>query len=202
LFFVLPSGLPDNRPLTLGEPQIKPARTFYRRADILLSTLRHKRCRPSQIYSLINGALCVFYTLSAIRYTLYAISLYAIRSTPYVIRDTLHEIRFTKYDSRDTRYEYMQNKPNLLDNQMNVISVITKDYENIANFKLCEYKPNQTQFPQRDTRYAIRNTRYAIRDTIHAIRNTNPTCRGVASGEAGSNPILPLEISRSAVRTP
>jgi len=36
----------------------------------------------------------------------------------------------------------MQNKPNLLDAQMNVSSLITVDYENIANWKLGENKPN------------------------------------------------------------
>jgi len=55
----------------------------------------------------------------------------------------------------------MQNKPNLLAPQMNLTSVITKDYENKSNWKLGENKPN-----------------------------SKPTCRGVVSGEAGSNPIL------------
>jgi len=36
----------------------------------------------------------------------------------------------------------MQNKANLLDAQMNVTSIITVDYENIANWKLGENKPN------------------------------------------------------------
>ncbi len=36
----------------------------------------------------------------------------------------------------------MQNKPNLPDAQMNVNAVITKDYENKANWKLGENKPN------------------------------------------------------------
>jgi len=54
----------------------------------------------------------------------------------------------------------MQNKPNLLDAQMNVKSFHTVDYENKSNWKLGENKPN-----------------------------TNPTCRGVASGEAGAKPI-------------
>jgi len=36
----------------------------------------------------------------------------------------------------------MQNKPNLLDAQMNVSAITTKDYENIANCKLCENKAN------------------------------------------------------------
>jgi len=34
------------------------------------------------------------------------------------------------------------NKPNLLDAQMNVTSLITVDYENKSNCKLCENKPN------------------------------------------------------------
>jgi len=37
---------------------------------------------------------------------------------------------------------FMQNKPNLLDALMNVTSIIIVDYENIANCKLCQNKPN------------------------------------------------------------
>ncbi len=40
----------------------------------------------------------------------------------------------------------MQNKPNLLDAKMNVSSVLTKYYENIANWKLGENKANQSQY--------------------------------------------------------
>jgi len=36
----------------------------------------------------------------------------------------------------------MQNKANLLHAQMNVRSLVTVDYENIANWKLGENKPN------------------------------------------------------------
>ncbi len=36
----------------------------------------------------------------------------------------------------------MQNKPNLLNAQMNLTSLITVDYENKPNCKLCENKPN------------------------------------------------------------
>ena len=53
---------------------------------------------------------------------------------------------------------FMQNKPNLPDAQMNVNAVITKDCENKRLRRGAENKPK-----------------------------TNPTCRGVASGEAGSN---------------
>jgi hypothetical protein len=55
----------------------------------------------------------------------------------------------------------MQNKPNLPDAQMNLTSLITVDYENKSNCKLGENKPN-----------------------------SKPIYRGVASGEAGSNPSL------------
>ena len=36
----------------------------------------------------------------------------------------------------------MQNKPNFLDVLMNITSLITVDYKNIANCKLCENEPN------------------------------------------------------------
>jgi len=36
----------------------------------------------------------------------------------------------------------MQNKANLLDAQMNVSTILTREYENIANWKLGENKPN------------------------------------------------------------
>ncbi len=54
----------------------------------------------------------------------------------------------------------MQNKPNLLDARMNVSSVKTMNYEQITMNNANKNKPN-----------------------------TNPTCRGVASGEAGTNSI-------------
>jgi len=52
------------------------------------------------------------------------------------------------------------NEPNFKKAKMNVTSYITVDYENISNWAICENEPK-----------------------------TNPTCPGVASGEAGSNPI-------------
>ena len=58
----------------------------------------------------------------------------------------------------------MQNKPNFRKTKMNTNSILTKHYENKSNWKLGENKPN-----------------------TNPIRTqTNPTCRGVASGEAGS----------------
>ncbi len=69
----------------------------------------------------------------------------------------------TKYErpaTSDERRIIMLNKPNLLDAQMNVTSVKTMNYEQITMNNANKNKPN-----------------------------TNPTCRGVASGEAGTNPI-------------
>ncbi len=81
------------------------------------------------------------------------------------IRNTIYDIRYTSYANRrntpnpdatpnkspiwpklSTNYDlFMQNKANLPDDQMNVNKVLTKDYENIANCKLCENKPKQSQ---------------------------------------------------------
>jgi len=51
----------------------------------------------------------------------------------------------------------MQNKPNFRKAKMNATSILTRDYKNIANWKLgenkahtkpiqCQNKPNQTQY--------------------------------------------------------
>ncbi len=41
---------------------------------------------------------------------------------------------------------FMQNKANFQKSQANVTSLVTTDYENIANWTLGENKPKQTQF--------------------------------------------------------
>jgi len=46
----------------------------------------------------------------------------------------------------ETTNYYMQNKPNFQKAEMNIISAITKDYENKYNWTFGENKPNQTQF--------------------------------------------------------
>ena len=56
------------------------------------------------------------------------------------------------------------NKANFRKAKMNVTTFLTKDYENISNCSLAENKPN----------------------TNPIQTQTKPTCRGVASGEAGS----------------
>jgi len=55
----------------------------------------------------------------------------------------------------------MQNKPNLLNAQMNVTSLITVDYENIANRKLGENKAN---------------TKPIKPNTMPIQTQSNPTC--------------------------
>jgi len=72
----------------------------------------------------------------------------------------------TNYDSIIT------NKANLLDAQMNVNNLLTKEYEDISNCKLCENKPN-----------------------------TNPIYRGVASGEDGTNTISHQRTTNPEQRT-
>ena len=66
----------------------------------------------------------------------------------------------------------MQNKPNLPDAQMNVTSTITKHYKNARLLGREKNKPK-----------------------------TNPTCRGAASGEAGSKPISNGVTKNSSIRT-
>jgi len=69
----------------------------------------------------------------------------------------------------DQKRAIMQNKANLLNAKMNVTSFYTVDYENKSNWKLGENKAN-----------------------------TNPTCRGVASGEAGLPPSPPTPFGKKS----
>ena len=101
---------------------------------------------------------------------------YQLRTTNYQLNN--YEPRTTNYKQRTKNYQLptvfdtcrefftnqpfiMQNEPNLPKAQMNVNKVLIKDYEDKSNWTLGENEPK-----------------------------TNPICRGVASGEAGSNPIL------------
>jgi len=72
----------------------------------------------------------------------------------------------------------MQNKPNFQKSQMNVNTFVTMNYEQrTMNYEI-KNKPNsnpiQTQFKAK---------------TNPIQSQLNPTCRGVASGEAGTNPM-------------
>ena len=97
----------------------------------------------------------------------------------------------------------MQNKANLPDAQMNVNKVLTKDYENIANWKVRKNKPNSkpnkanfqkakmnvTTFLTKEYENISNWTLFENKPNTKPIQTqTNPTCRGVASGEVGTNP--------------
>jgi hypothetical protein len=71
----------------------------------------------SQFYSLMNGALCLFYTLYAVRY----ISFCRLLSFVYRLYSTLVE------DSLQIDL-FMQNKPNVKYAQINISSFITSKY--------------------------------------------------------------------------
>jgi hypothetical protein len=79
-------------------------------------------------------------------------------------------------------------KANLKKAKMNVTNYITMDYENKSPIwapkKQSQFskrqKPMQTLLPQR----IMENT------ALSGYEKTNPTCRGVAFGEAGTNPML------------
>ncbi len=98
----------------------------------------------------------------------------------------------------------MQNKPNFPDDQMNVNKALTKNYENKtlggsgknkantkpikANFR--KAKMNVTTFLTKDYENKSNWAIFENKPNSNPIQTqSNPTCRGVASGEAGSNPI-------------
>ncbi|HIJ52450.1 MAG TPA: hypothetical protein HPP66_04770, partial [Planctomycetes bacterium] len=81
---------------------------------------------------------------------------------------------------------FMQNKPNFQKAQMNVSRVLTKDCEKKTLGQRGKNKPNSN--PIQTQSNPIKANKMPKQTQNKA--NTNPTCRGVASGEAGSNPIL------------
>jgi hypothetical protein len=97
----------------------------------------------------------------------------------------------------------MQNKPNLPDAQINITPFYTVDYENKSNWKLGENKPNTNPIkantnpiPEMSKMNVTsvltkdyENERLRDAGKTKPIQTqSNPTCRGVASGEAGANP--------------
>ena len=117
------------------------------------------------------------------------------------------------------RTQSKPNKANLLKAQMNVNKVLTKDYENISNCSLAENKANSKPNKANLLNDQMNVNKVLTRDyenkrlcrrgenkanTKPIQTQTKPTCRGVASGEAGSNPIPPplleqqINISKSS----
>jgi len=84
----------------------------------------------------------------------------------------------------------MQNKPNLLDAQMNVTSLITVDYENIANWKLGENKPNSNPI-QSQSNPIKPNSRKAKMNVGFYLTRTyeNNLCSRLLENKPNSKPI-------------
>ncbi len=97
----------------------------------------------------------------------------------------------------------MQNKPNLRKSQMNLNLYNTKDYERKRDWTLGENKPNLSRRSLWRSRIQTQSNpiaeRVKLMQSVYLQRimkingcgesgETNPTCRGVASGEAGFEP--------------
>jgi hypothetical protein len=89
---------------------------------------------PSQFYSLMNGALCLFYTLYAVRYTSFCRLLFFVYRLYSTIVENPLQIDL-----------FMQNKPNLKYAQMNISPFLTIDYVIMDTWLSGKNKPNQSQ---------------------------------------------------------
>jgi len=101
----------------------------------------------------------------------------------------------SRYASRDTKLpstsvgnplqisSFMQNKPNLLDALMNVTSFYTVDYQNIANCKLGENKPNTNPIKPNFRNDKMNTTIFLTRDYENKPRLRTP------GKQTQSNPI-------------
>ena len=79
------------------------------------------------------------------------------------------------------------NKAKFQKAKMNVTSIITKGYENKPPIRAPK-KQSQTSKRQKTMQTSLPQ-RIMKKTALSASGKTNPTCRGVASREAGSNPI-------------
>jgi hypothetical protein len=80
---------------------------------------------------------------------------------------------------------FMQNKAKFRKSQMNISSVNTMDYDKMDTWLSGKNEPKTN--PKRTQTNPKRTQLKQIK--CQNKPNTNPTCRGVASGEAGTNPI-------------
>jgi len=83
----------------------------------------------------------------------------------------------------------MQNKANFQKVKLNVTEVLTRGYQQMDTWSIRKTKPIQSQSkPIQSQLKPIQSQLKPIQTQFKA--NSNPTCRGVASGEAGTKPIL------------
>ncbi len=93
---------------------------------------------------------------------------------------------------------FMQNKAKFRKVKLNVNNVLTKDYDQLDTWSIrktkpiqSQFKPNQSQFKPKFKKAKMNVTSFLTKNyeqltMNNELINTNPTYRGVASGEAGS----------------
>jgi hypothetical protein len=74
------------------------------------------------------------------------ISEFSLSSVSCLLESALFYRRSTFVESPLQIHLFMQNKPNFRNAKMNIITILTKTYENIQCSSLRQNKPNQTQF--------------------------------------------------------
>jgi hypothetical protein len=105
---------------------------------------------------------------------------------PFNQRNTQYGISSTKEQVRKNKL-FMQNKANFQKVKLNITKVITRNYVQMDTWSIRKTKPIQSQLKP------IKANSKPIQSQLKPIlcqnkANSNPTCRSVASGEAGNKP--------------
>jgi hypothetical protein len=147
-------------------------------------------------YAIPNTLYAIFSILHAVCCTLNAIFFHAIRFTLHAVRYSRYEPQAMNYcqlatgnwqlysttveDSLQIRL-FIQNEPKFRKVKLNVNKVLTKDYEQMDTWWSGKNEPKTNPNKAKQTQFQPKKCQNKA--------NSNPTCRGVASGEAGTNPI-------------
>ena len=105
----------------------------------------------------------------------------------------INDLRSTKVYVRKNNL-FMQNKANFQKVKLNVNRVLTRNYDQMDTWSIRKTKPIQSQLkPIQSQLKPIQSQLKPIKANSKPIltqnkANSNPTCRGVASGEAGIKP--------------
>ena len=131
--------------------------------------MNHKQLKLKEYLSILGILLCAITYLSNLPVSTPSqllLPLLLPPQRPIMLYFAYLDTTYGERSKINQTYKIIENKPNLRDAQINVSSVLTKDYENDNAFRPMKTKPIQSQYKAK----------------------TNPTCRGVASGEAGFKP--------------
>ncbi|MHC4112465.1 MAG: hypothetical protein ACYSWZ_11955, partial [Planctomycetota bacterium] len=111
---------------------------------------------------------------------LYGLYSFAFSLTSYGISSTKEQVRKNKL--------FLQNKAKFRKVKFDVNRVLTKDYDQLDTWSIRTTKPIKANLSQSKPIKANLSCRslWRSRKQTQTKPNTNPTCRGVASGEAGS----------------